>query len=455
MMQDAIAEYATWTEPDTLFQVHYSLQVFHEIDFGASEGYRRIPHGGIEVGGLLFGRRFLEGVRIEAFRPIECEHAMGPSFKLSERDLSALREQIERTAADPELGGLETLGWFIAHTRGPLQLTEAEALQFDDLLPGPGMMTVLVKPEKFKPTLFAFFVRRRDGRVNVNGADRAIILPLPGRAGRSSATSTLSGPIPSLDAPVESAHFQIPPEEPFLLPDDAPPPEPIRSVVQQRPVVKDAPPIEQERIVPPAEAEPVRPQPLPWQQRTESTLGPRPTTQFPVAPPPVPVVPRPQPVVPPSGGPPPFEWKFDRTPVEQPLFGQPMQPAGRREARKSGREGRRSGTIATLVLLAAILGTASGYWIYRQMPPPVISLTVEPRTEGLFVVWPAEQTGGSAAAFIRVNDGPVVELPTDAKVAGRWQVQPGGGNLKIELVAKHLLHDSRGIVRYIDPAYGP
>ena len=110
--------------------------------------------------------------------------------------------------------------------------------------------------------------------------------------------------------------------------------------------------------------------------------------------------------------------------------------------------------IATLVLMAAILGSAAGYWMYRQMPPPVISLTVEARTDGLFVVWPAEQTSGSSAAFIRVNDGPVTELPADAKTAGRWQVQPGGGNLKVELLAKHLLHDSRGIVRYIDPAYG-
>jgi hypothetical protein len=422
MTQDAIAEYATWTEPGTLFQVHYALQVFHEIDFAVSEGYRRIPHGGIEMGGLLFGRRFTEGVRIEAFRPIECEHAMGPSFKLSERDLSALREQIERTPSDPELGGLETLGWFIAHTRGPLQLTETEAQLFEEFLPGPGMLTVLVKPEKFKPTLFAFLVRKRDGRVDLNGSDRAVILPLPGRAGRSPAVSAPAAPVPAVEAPVESVSVHEPEEEPFLLTEDAPPPTPVRKAVEDIPAIPIAP-------------VPQTPQPLPWQRGSESIFSPQPPT-----PPPVPAIP--QPAIP-------------RTPVDQQLFGQPMQPASRRDVRESGREGKRSGAAAVLILLAALLGTAAGYWIYRQMPPALITLTVEPQADGLVVAWPPEQTTGSSRAFIRVNDGPLVELPAAAKAAGKWQVQPEGNNLKVELIAKHMLHDSRGIVRYIDPGKGP
>ena len=31
------------------------FSLFHEIDFVVNEGYRKIPHGGIEEGGLLFG----------------------------------------------------------------------------------------------------------------------------------------------------------------------------------------------------------------------------------------------------------------------------------------------------------------------------------------------------------------------------------------------------------------
>ena len=46
----------------------YSLALFHEIDFVVNEGYRKIPHGGVETGGLLFGSLDASGYGIEAFR---------------------------------------------------------------------------------------------------------------------------------------------------------------------------------------------------------------------------------------------------------------------------------------------------------------------------------------------------------------------------------------------------
>ena len=48
------SEYAYWKVPDSETVVTYSLPLFHEIDFAVNEGYRKIPHGGIEEGGLLF-----------------------------------------------------------------------------------------------------------------------------------------------------------------------------------------------------------------------------------------------------------------------------------------------------------------------------------------------------------------------------------------------------------------
>ncbi|MGH9609336.1 MAG: hypothetical protein ACRD34_06620, partial [Bryobacteraceae bacterium] len=94
MPPSADAGYAFWEHAEGPFRIEYSLAVFHEIDFSAGEGFRRIPHGGVETGGLLFGRWSEHCVRVEAFRPIECEHASGPSFALSERDLEAIGEQL-------------------------------------------------------------------------------------------------------------------------------------------------------------------------------------------------------------------------------------------------------------------------------------------------------------------------------------------------------------------------
>lgn len=415
MTQADIADYATWTEPETAFQVRYSLALFHQIDMAASDGYRRIPHGGIEVGGLLFGRRFPEGVRVEAFRLIECEHAQGPSFKLSERDVAGLREQIAESGSDPELGELEALGWFIAHTRGPLQLTEAEARLFDDLFPHPGSTTILVKPEKFKPTLFAFLVRADTGTVQLNGADRAIILPLPGRP-----TSAPETPVMAPEARPR-VRIEAPPP-----PIEAPPP----------PAPKEPEPERKREAVPVVVEEPAVVREVPAPQ--------------PVQAPPTPVAAAPSVPEPAKVTPPPFEWQFDRTPpVEQPLF------SGGRTIRREEPRGPRKGMVFAIFLIAALLGGSGAYWLYQQMPPGIIQLTVEPQPTGVTVSWPPDQTNDVPHAYVRVNDGAAVELPPDAKAAGRWQVQADPDNLKVEIIAQHYLRDSRGIVRYVQAASGP
>jgi hypothetical protein len=148
-----VAERAVWTAPDSSSVVTYSLPLFHEIDFAVNEGYRKISHGGVEVGGLLFGLLEEDGPRIDAFRPIACDHASGPSFVLSDIDLERLVVQLDTAASDPELSGLKPVGWFLSRTRSPLQLVERELVLFDYFFPEPRTLTVLVKPERFQPTL--------------------------------------------------------------------------------------------------------------------------------------------------------------------------------------------------------------------------------------------------------------------------------------------------------------
>lgn len=229
------AEYAFWRTPDAAMTVVYSLALFHEIDFVVNEGYRRIPHGGVEVGGLLFGRKEPSRIRLEAFRGIECEHAFGPSFVLSERDLEKIRTHLSTFTADPELQGLEALGWFVAHSRSALEMSEREVAWFDGFFPEPGKVAVLAKPERFQPTRFSFVVRRQDGQLQHPAATDAIILPLTGRARGPQDGQSEEGMIPSVPAPMptspvraaspvaQSTTIARPPEP------AAPPAEPITS----------------------------------------------------------------------------------------------------------------------------------------------------------------------------------------------------------------------------------
>src|SRR6478609_5280514 len=71
-------------------------------------GFSHSPSGGPEVGGILLGRRFPDGVRISRWREIPCEHLRGPQFELSEQD----EGRLQRLLAEPSSDGLEVVGWF-------------------------------------------------------------------------------------------------------------------------------------------------------------------------------------------------------------------------------------------------------------------------------------------------------------------------------------------------------
>jgi len=421
-------EYATWTIPGASFTVSYWLSLFHEIDFQVNEGYRRIPHGGIEIGGLLFGSAEENAARIEAFRIIECEHSRGPSFVLSERDLAALRTQLSSAGSDSELDGLKLLGWFIAHTRSDLEVNERENRLFNELFPEPGKLMILIKPERFQPTRFAFLVRGADGKLAGTTGENAIILPLPGRAERAG-----SGEVASIPAPVSKSR-------PAKAQPESPGPE------------SEAPLDVKPAAVPSKESTAQDPDPL----ATPATIP------VPIEPPLIPAaaagLPRP-PLAPLSMEPPP---SHDLPSIEEirrrrsEAIRQP-DPSETRAAHQQITQGiqqdsrRSNARLAIVLFIAAALGCVVGYFIYLQLPPAVIPLNVEKRSPELIISWPSEQTRDAGYAALRVDDGDPIVLSPEQKTQGQAAIHSAGGNVKIELIAQHWMRDSRGILRYVEP----
>src|SRR5438477_7898856 len=103
-------EHGRWTVPGHRLNIEYSLSVLDQLRLDSIEGLNKVPHGGIEIGGVLFGFREGERVRILAARPIACEYALGPSFVLSEKDQAGLREMLAASRNDSELRGVEPVG---------------------------------------------------------------------------------------------------------------------------------------------------------------------------------------------------------------------------------------------------------------------------------------------------------------------------------------------------------
>jgi hypothetical protein len=462
---EKIAERAVWTAPDSSATVTYSLPLFHEIDFAVNEGYRKISHGGVEVGGLLFGALEENGPRIDAFRPIACDHASGPSFVLSDADLERLVVQLDAAASEPELSALKPVGWFLSRTRSPLQLGERELVLFDRFFPEPRMLTMLVKPERFQPTRFTFLVRDREGKIAPGAGPQPIILPLPGRP-----ASSTDQPVPAIPAPVVNSPAAQP----------AAPPIPLESEAEPR---VEAPPLPDFLLVPKPEASIGKapeeiaetPPEIPAQKLWEKLdlgqvpLGFEANASAAASPAKPEEAPEPEPerlsqlAVAPSSAALVSAKKPSRreqqsslrksapAPMPPPEVPDPYEQLNLPARKKPPSTGSR---LFLVLPLAALLGCAVGYWGYLQLPSPIIPLKVRGLSRSVLVSWPPEDTRNAMYAAIRVNDATPVLLSTEEKTAGQVELS-ASPDIKVELIARNWMRDSRGIVRFVRAENAP
>ena len=123
------------------------------IHAGPESWFTRLPHGGVEVGGVLFGSRMEHGVRILKRRALQSEYGQGPSFALSANDEIALEKLIADAAADPELADLEPVGWYHSHTRSGVFLSEQDLDLYNRRFPQPWQIALVLRPTHQRSTL--------------------------------------------------------------------------------------------------------------------------------------------------------------------------------------------------------------------------------------------------------------------------------------------------------------
>ena len=158
--------FGTWSVPASPIIVEYSLIVVEEIRHEVAEGFQKLSRGGIEVGGVLYGTREGQTIRITAIRSSACEHAAGPAFRLSERDRAALREQLRQDREDARLKGLECVGWYVSHTRSEITLTESDQEIFSTYFGQPWQVTLVIRPSRGGNMRAGYFVRHEDGTLD-------------------------------------------------------------------------------------------------------------------------------------------------------------------------------------------------------------------------------------------------------------------------------------------------
>ncbi len=151
--------------------------LLEKIAHSVIDGYTASLHGGLEVGGVLFGRRDGVQVTAENFRPLPCDHSLGPRFMLSENDERGLRELLEAPRIDPSLEGLEAVGWYCSHTRSELVLLDYELLLHSTYFPGQPEFVMVFRPHDLRNVAVGIFSRNVDGTVDPNRPSKILELP--------------------------------------------------------------------------------------------------------------------------------------------------------------------------------------------------------------------------------------------------------------------------------------
>jgi len=167
---------SAWRAEGHSISVEYSNSVLEEIRLEAVKGITLLRHGGVEVGGVLFGSKDGDRIRIDAFRALRSEYAYGPNFVLSRNDEVALEKLLQEAKTDPSLDGMEPVGWYHSHTRTGVFLSDKDIAVYDQYFPEPLQVVLILHPSQLGPTEAGFFFREADGSLRSENSYNAFTI---------------------------------------------------------------------------------------------------------------------------------------------------------------------------------------------------------------------------------------------------------------------------------------
>ncbi len=170
----------SWSVPQCPFSIEWPASLLDQICLEVEKNLSS-RLGEQEIGGVLFGKKTRDRIELVAYRPISCEHAMGPGFVLSHKDEQHLARLIESPAADPELNGLQVLGWYHSHIRSRVFLSERDRQIHSRYFAAPYQVALVIRPSPDGPARAGFFFREPSGEMRTQSSyeEFTIVTPPP------------------------------------------------------------------------------------------------------------------------------------------------------------------------------------------------------------------------------------------------------------------------------------
>ncbi len=245
-------EFVSWRVPQFPRSIEYPLEVLEEIRAFACDELLQLSHGGDDVGGILFGTRREDLVRILTWRPMACEHTQGEGLRLSYNDRMNLAVQLEMARQNPDLKDLRPVGWFVSHSQGGASLSDSDLEIYNGFFPEAWQVALLICPQGSGRAQAGFFVREANDKVQSEASYQSFELaPL-----HPVAAAVKVAPVPP--PPPAAKPGQTPAQKfPAPAPQASPvQPPPIQTPSIQTPAIQ-APPIQAPAIHAPAVQGPV------------------------------------------------------------------------------------------------------------------------------------------------------------------------------------------------------
>jgi len=185
-----------WRIPQCPFLIECSSAVLEQIRREVQNSRYR-PGDERETGGVLFGIYTPDCIRILASKPLECEHAMGPGFVLSEKDEHRLEHLIAAPTTDPELKGLQALGWYHSHIRSRIFLSERDLQIHSRHFADPYQIALVIHPRSDGPARAGFFFREASGEMRAESSYEEFTIEAPPPAAPELKQAVVSKQAPS------------------------------------------------------------------------------------------------------------------------------------------------------------------------------------------------------------------------------------------------------------------
>ena len=151
-----------WKPAEKSISVQLQFDVVDRILLEVMRGFGAVPKRGAEVGGILLGTAELQGerivVKVENFEALDCDHASGPSFILSEDDRVAFQGTMDRWKGGPDRR-IYAVGYYRGHTRDGICLAAEDLAILEDVFPDPTAIALIVKPYATKASMAGIFFR--------------------------------------------------------------------------------------------------------------------------------------------------------------------------------------------------------------------------------------------------------------------------------------------------------